>query len=69
MYYVLDHAIGMKQFMDRPDFYLSKIRERAMANPEYIHLLRLHRWFPTAAISKLLNQVRWKILWSMTWYR
>jgi hypothetical protein len=43
LYYVFDHAVGVKQFMERPDYYLGKIKERALTNPEYIHLLRLHR--------------------------
>jgi hypothetical protein len=54
-YYVFDHALGIKSFMQNPQHYLTSIRNRALRSPEYIHLLRLQKWFPTVAISKLLQ--------------
>jgi hypothetical protein len=53
--YVCDHAVAIKAFMTNPASYLSQIKDRALRNPEYIHLLRLHRWFPTASIARLLK--------------
>lgn len=55
MYYVFDHPLSIKAFMENPTKYLSAIRERALRNPEFINLLRLHKWFPTASIAKLLK--------------
>ena len=55
LYYVCDHEVGIRAFMTQPDVYLAQIKERALRNPEYIHLLRLHRWFPTASIARLLK--------------
>eukprot|EP01036_Dinobryon_divergens_P026136 gene26135-34748_t len=55
LYYVFDHVIGIKAFIRNPDYYLKDIRNRALQNPEYIHLLRLQRWFPSASIAKLLQ--------------
>lgn len=55
LYYVCDHAVAIRQFMKDPDRYLAAIKERALKNPEYIHLLRLQRWFPNASIAKLLK--------------
>ena len=43
LYYVFDDVVGINAFMARPDHYLAQIRERALRNPEFIHLLRLHR--------------------------
>jgi len=43
LYYVFDDTVGINAFMARPDHYLAQIRERALRNPEFIHLLRLHR--------------------------
>lgn len=56
MYYVCEHTKGMKYFMEDPEYYLKSIRTRALGNPEYIHLLRLQRWFPSASIARLLEQ-------------
>ena len=56
MYYVCEHVQGMKSFMEDPEYYLRNIRTRALGNPEYIHLLRLQRWFPSASIARLLEQ-------------
>lgn len=53
--YVCDHPVAIKAFMNDPDGYLTQIKEKALRNPEYIHLLRLHRWFPTASIARLLR--------------
>jgi hypothetical protein len=53
--YVCDHAVAIKAFMTNPESYLAQIKDRALRNPEYIHLLRLHRWFPTASIARLLK--------------
>eukprot|EP00981_Chlorochromonas_danica_P003604 scaffold667_cov168-Ochromonas_danica.AAC.11 len=55
-YYVFDHVAGQKAFMKNPEKYLRAIRERALRCPEYIHLLRLHKWFPTASIARLLQK-------------
>jgi len=56
MYFVFDHQGGMNEFIKKPDFYLNKLKERALKQPEYIHLLRLQRWFPSASIARLLEQ-------------
>jgi hypothetical protein len=56
MYYVCDHVKAMKSFMENPEYYLKAIRMKALSNPEYIHLLRLQRWFPSASIARLLDQ-------------
>ena len=53
--YVCDNAVAIKAFMTDPHSYLTQIKERALRNPEYIHLLRLQRWFPTASIARLLK--------------
>jgi Domain of unknown function len=55
MYYVCEHAKAIASFMLYPERYLQNIRARSLQNPEYIHLLRLQRWFPHASISKLLQ--------------
>lgn len=55
-YFVFDHNVALSAFMNDPEFYLFKIKERAMKNPEYIHLLRLQKWFPKTSIMKLLEQ-------------
>jgi len=54
-YFVFDHALGIRSFMQNPQHFLSCIRNRALRHPEYIHLLRLQKWFPTVSISKLLQ--------------
>ena len=56
LYYVCEHVKAMKSFMEDPKYYLKSIRARALGNPEYIHLLRLQRWFPSASIARLLEQ-------------
>lgn len=54
-YYVCDHALGLKAFMDNPEHYLSQIRTKAMTSPEYIHLLRVQHWFPNVSIAHLFD--------------
>jgi hypothetical protein len=54
-YFVFDHAIGIKAFVNDPEFYLQKIKERAIRSPEFIHLLRLQKWFPKTSIARLLE--------------
>lgn len=54
-YYVCDHELAVKDFMMYPEYYLKKLRERVLQCPEYIHLLRIQQWFPTASIAKLLE--------------
>lgn len=54
-YYVCDHEIAVRDFMKYPEYYLKKLRERVLQSPEYIHLLRIQQWFPTASIAKLLE--------------
>lgn len=56
MYYVCEHVKAIKAFMEAPEYYLKNIRARALASPEYIHLLRLQRLFPSASIAKLLER-------------
>ena len=56
MYFVFDHESGLNDFLRNPDAILSRVKIRAMTSPEYINLLRLHRWFPKATISRLLEQ-------------
>ncbi|RYH05051.1 DUF3508 domain-containing protein, partial [archaeon] len=56
LYYVFDHQAGQKAFMRNPEYYLHAIKERALRQPEYIQLLRLHRWFPTASLARLLQR-------------
>lgn len=48
--------MGLQSFLARPDHYLQLIRDRALRHPEYIHLLRLNHWFPTANLQKLLEK-------------
>lgn len=55
-YYVFDHPLCIKAFILNPQRYLSAIKDRALRNPEYINLLQLQKWFPTASIAKLLKQ-------------
>lgn len=55
-YYVFDHPMALQSFMRTPEQYLQAIRDRALRNPEYIHLLRLNHWFPTANLQKLLEK-------------
>jgi len=56
MYFVCDHEQGVHAFMKNPDYYLNQVRHRALHHPEYIHLLRLQRWFPSTSIARLLQQ-------------
>ena len=56
MYFVCDHEQGLHSFMRNPDYYLNQVRFRALHHPEYIHLLRLQRWFPSTSIARLLQQ-------------
>jgi hypothetical protein len=42
--------------MQDPEYFLRRLKEKAVQSPEYIHLLRLQRWFPKASIAKLLEQ-------------
>lgn len=56
LYYVCDHLTAARAFMDRPAEYLKNIRDRVVANPEYIHLLRLQASFPGASIARLLDR-------------
>lgn len=56
LYYIFDNLVAVKSFMADPERYLQAVREMALKNPEYIHILRLQNsWFPTVAISKLLE--------------
>lgn len=54
-YYVCDHNVALTAFLKDPEKYLTDIKERAKANPEFIHLLRVQNWFPAASIARLLN--------------
>ena len=56
MYFVCDHDTAAHAFMKNPDYCLNQIRHRALHHPEYIHLLRLQRWFPSTSIARLLEQ-------------
>jgi hypothetical protein len=56
MYFVCDHEAGLRAFIMDPATYLNTIREKVMASPEYIHLLRMQKWFPGTSIHKLLEQ-------------
>ncbi len=55
MYYVCDHDAGLRAFIQDPTFYIEGIRAKATAHPEFINLLRLQKWFPSAAISRLID--------------
>ena len=56
MYYVCEHKTAIKAFMDDPEKHLMRIREQAQRNPEFIHLLRLQNYFPTASIARLIEK-------------
>jgi hypothetical protein len=56
MYFVFDHDAGLRAFIMDPVTYLNAIKEKVMSSPEYIHLLRMQKWFPGTAINKLLDQ-------------
>lgn len=55
MYYVCDHEAGLRAFIQNPQHYLDAIKDRVVKNPEYIHILRMQRWFPNASIAKLMD--------------
>ena len=55
-YFVCNHESAIEAFMADPDRYLGAIRELALKSPEYIHLLRVQRWFPQANLNRLLAQ-------------
>ena len=52
LYYVCEQVRGLKAFMEDPEHFLRAIRIKAIENPEYIHLLRLQRWFPSGKYTK-----------------
>lgn len=56
MYYVCEHKTAMKAFMDAPEEHLRQIKALAQRNPEFIHLLRLQNYFPTASIARLIEK-------------
>ena len=56
MYFVCDHERGLTSFVRDPEYYLTKVREFSLKNPEFIHLLKLQRWFPNVSIARLLDQ-------------
>ena len=51
LYYVCEQVRGLRAFMEDPEHFLRAIRIKAIENPEYIHLLRLQRWFPSGIIN------------------
>lgn len=55
LYYVCEHKIAIKAFMNDPNGYLEKILDISSKCPEYIHLLRLQNYFPTASIARLID--------------
>jgi hypothetical protein len=56
MYYVCEHKTAIKSFMEEPEEHLRRIKEQAQRNPEFIHLLRLQNYFPTASIARLIEK-------------
>ena len=56
MYYVCEHSLAIRAFMESPEEHLNQIKERAQRNPEYIHLLRLQNYFPSASIARLIER-------------
>jgi hypothetical protein len=56
LYYVCEHAEAIRAFISDPMYYLDRIKTRACKNPEFIHLLRLQHYFPTASIAKLVQR-------------
>mmetsp|Transcript_11374 Transcript_11374/g.18504 ORF Transcript_11374/g.18504 Transcript_11374/m.18504 type:complete len:747 (-) Transcript_11374:245-2485(-) len=56
MYYVCEHKTAIKNFMEEPEEHLRRIKEQAQRNPEFIHLLRLQNYFPTASIARLIEK-------------
>jgi hypothetical protein len=55
LFYVCEHKIAIKAFMTDPDEYLKKILFITQKCPEYIHLLRLQNYFPSASIARLID--------------
>eukprot|EP01041_Mallomonas_annulata_P008154 gene8154-16763_t len=55
-YFVFDSTHAIKEFIENPQIYLQTIKEIAMSNPEFIHLLRIQQQFPSASIAKLLER-------------
>lgn len=56
MYYVCEHKLAIKAFMNDPEGHLRRIKEISQRNPEFIHLLRLQNYFPTASIARLIEK-------------
>ena len=56
MYFVCENAVAIDEFLKNPEYYLLEIRQRGLQHPEFIHLLRLEKWFPKASIARLLEQ-------------
>mmetsp|Transcript_15434 Transcript_15434/g.23290 ORF Transcript_15434/g.23290 Transcript_15434/m.23290 type:complete len:740 (-) Transcript_15434:175-2394(-) len=56
LYYVCEHKVAIKAFMDDPAYHIKKIKETAQKSPEYIHLLRLQNYFPSASIARLVER-------------
>jgi hypothetical protein len=56
MYYVCEHKLAIKAFMNDPEGHLRRIKEICQRNPEFIHLLRLQNYFPTASIARLVDK-------------
>ena len=55
-YFVCNHEAAIEAFMADPERYLDALRELVIKSPEYIHLLRVQRWFPQANLNRLLAQ-------------
>lgn len=53
-YYVCEHEVALHAMLSHPQQYLDQVKEHATANPEFIHLLKLQRWFPHVNISRLM---------------
>ncbi|CAE7818484.1 CFAP206 [Symbiodinium microadriaticum] len=56
MYYVCEHTMAIRAFMEAPEEHLAQIKERAQRSPEYIHLLRMQTYFPSASIARLIER-------------
>jgi hypothetical protein len=55
LFYVCEHKIAIKAFMTDPEEYLQQILRITQRCPEYIHLLRLQSYFPSASIARLID--------------
>jgi plasmid maintenance system antidote protein VapI len=55
LFYVCEHKIAIKAFMTDPDDFIKKIISITQKCPEYIHLLRLQTYFPSASIARLID--------------